>query len=155
MITDESVLAGVNAAFADARRPQRFTPFVADPEFRDHETLLQSRDRSSLTREDVGPGYDPMNSCSPEGIAYFFPCLAAFALQTPSDPWEWYGDQLIFQLSYDGQSNPFLHFCSSSQRRAILGLLQHIAATRDELIADNCVGDDLAECLRTWQEAIA
>lgn len=88
MGSDQSVLAEVNAAFASVPRPERFQPFVADPEFEDHEARLQARDRNSLTRDDMPPGYDPMCSCSPEGIAYYFPSLAAIALQSPSDPWD-------------------------------------------------------------------
>ncbi len=151
MSTDESILADINAAFVATARPQRFTPLVADFEDEDHEALLQSRDRQTLTREDVPPGWDPMHSCTAEAIAYYFPCLASFALLSPRDPWDWYGQQLIFHLGHKAESNRFLNFCTPAQRRTVLSLLQHIATSRQSLIAENSVGDDLFECIRAWK----
>jgi hypothetical protein len=153
MSDDDSVLSEIGAVFAAATRPARFTPLVADPEFEDHEALLQSRDRQSLSRDDVRIGWDPMNSCSAEGIAYYFPCLAAFALQSPRDPWQWYGPQLLFHLGYEGENNRFLRLCSATQRVAVYNLLQHVAASRQSLIAENSVANDIAECIRIWQAA--
>lgn len=151
MSTDESVLADINAAFAATARPQRFVFLVADFEDEDHEAMLQSHHRQTLTREDVPPGWDPMHSCTAEGIAYFFPCLASFALQSPSDPLDWYGQQLIFHLGHRAESNRFLNFCNPAQRRAVLNLLEHIATSRQSLIAEHRVGDDLSECIHAWK----
>src|SRR5262245_43226978 len=101
MPTDAQILTAIDAAFGAWPRPQHFTDYRHCCECAEHDELLRSRDRSTLLQADVGnAGWDPICFCSAEGIAYYFPALARFALAEPVPELDWYGWQLIFHLYY-------------------------------------------------------
>ena len=149
-MSDDEILARVEAAFADVPRPARFTPFDADPQNLDHEEILQSRDRRTLSLQDVLPTWDPMWSCTPEGLAYYFPRLASFALTEPFTP-DWYGAQLLSHVSWEGEANAFLRFCNAVQCSAVAQLLEHLYVSRRALVDDNLASDDFVDCIRVWK----
>ncbi|AYF87014.1 hypothetical protein SA496_10100 [Pseudomonas sp. JS3066] len=135
MPTDAQILAAIDTAFGDCRRPEHFTNFQHCCECAEHDALLCSRDRETLQHADVGnAGWDPICFCSPEGIAYYFPTLARFALAEPSPEIDWYGWQMVFHLGYGGAENALLQHCSTAQRQAVASLLAHLLDTRTELL---------------------
>jgi hypothetical protein len=151
---DSGVLAEVDNAFLDAPRPKTFTVEDGDPECMDHDALLHSRTRDTLTIQDVNrPGYDPLTECLPDGMAYFFPSLARFALVEPHDVWNWYGQLLLNHLRYGASGNRFYLHCTSRQRAAVAALLRHLIETRAALIEENLCVDDFASCLAWWRDA--
>ncbi|MDQ8021849.1 MAG: hypothetical protein REI94_08425, partial [Moraxellaceae bacterium] len=111
---DEEVLRSVDAAFADVARPEHFTNFTHCDECREHDNTLRARTRDTLQRQDLGTaGWDPISFCSAEGIGYFFPTLARFALLPAV--WrdrDWYADQLLSHLAWEGAENGFLSWCA-------------------------------------------
>ena len=130
MSTDAEVLAQIDAAFGSVPKPEHFTDHTHCEECAEHDETLRSHDRESLEVRHVGnPGWDPLAFSSPQGIAYYIPTLARFALSPPTYDFGWYGDQLLFHLFYNGAENELLKFCSSEQRRAVAGLLAHFIQT--------------------------
>ncbi len=89
--------------------------------------------------------------CSAEGIGYFFPALARFALLPTL--WRdngWYGGQLLFHLSYEGTKNKFLLCCSPAQRKAVAMLLHHLPESRSEAISNYIDEVALRSALSVW-----
>ncbi|WP_395007472.1 hypothetical protein [Undibacterium sp.] len=152
-MTKQSVLEEIDAVFGPVIRPKKFTVEDGDPECMDHDALLKSRTRETLSLADVGNlGYDPLCECLPEGIAYFFPTLARFALSTPVDSFSWYGGQLIFHLSYNGKENKFLCYCSKLQRATVASLLKYIIDNYQELIHDDgSEWEEFESCYLLWK----
>lgn len=150
---DEAVLALVEAAFAGVDKPDHFTDRTHCDECREHDDTLRACTRGTLRRSDLGnAGWDPITFSSADGIGYFFPALARFALLP--DVWpdhSWYAGQLLSHLAWDGQDNRFLVWCSPLQRRAVHALLAHVAATRKEAVAQHACLDDLQAALAVWQ----
>ena len=107
MKSDEAILAEIDEAFGSVPRPELFTVADGDPETMDHEALLSSRDRETLTLEDVNRPGNPMTECLLPGFAYYFPALARLALVQPVDPWYWYASVLLDKLMFDARQ-PFL-----------------------------------------------
>ena len=154
MITDQDILRVIDDAFGDVARPAHFTVADGDPECMDHDKLLHSRTTATLTMDDVGNiGYDPLVECFPNGIAYFFPALARFALADPG-PHGWYPFQLALHLTRDGADNRFLNFCTASQKSAVFALLTHIQTTRADTIELECSASEIGNCLALWRDAL-
>jgi hypothetical protein len=149
MPTDANVLASVVAAFGDCPRPEHFTDFSHCEECADHDELLQSRDRSTLSIADVGnPGWDPVGFCTPQGMAYYMPALARLSLDEPTDEFGWYGSLLVFHLGPAGNQRQFYEYCSLQQRASIALLLGHFIESRGSL-SDFDVGE-IRRALESW-----
>jgi hypothetical protein len=152
MSRDDTVLTTIDAAFGAVERPAHFHPDLSDPEASEHDELLRSRDRETLSLADVGnAGWDPVFDALPHGIAYFFPKLARLALATPSNPWDWYAPQLLFHLSYKSHENAFYNYCGPQQRAAVADLLAHVIETRADLLRERESSDEFMECLALWR----
>lgn len=152
MTTDQQIIRAIDAAFGSVERPHRFHPDDGDPESEDHEALLQARNRETLLLSDVNNrGWDPLCSCSGQGIAYFFPSLARFSLPQECDPLDWYADQLLFHLTYGERNNVFLRFCSKHQRAAVADFIDHIIHSRAAWVAESLRPEEFGECLNLWR----
>ena len=154
MSSDHAILSEIDAAFEDVVCPEHFTDYWHCCECEDHDDLLRSRNRETLRIEDVGnPAWDPLCFCSAEGIAYFFPALARLALAEPTYGYGWYGEQLLFHLSYGFRDNRFYVYCSPAQRRVIARFLAHLIETRADMIEEDASTDDFLRCHELWEEA--
>lgn len=150
-MSDAEVLEAVRRAFSGCPRPEHFTNYTHCEECGEHDDLLLSRDVDSLQIEDVGnPGWDPICFVSPEGFAYLFPGLARLALNEPSPTHGWYGDQLLFHLTYKGQENRHLAHFTPQQRGAVVSFLRHLADTRAELADQYLCADTLLWAIDLW-----
>lgn len=149
---DDEILERIDQAFASVGKPEHFTDVTHCDECAEHDKTLRGAARETLSRNDLGnPGRDPITFSGADGIGYFFPALARFALLP--DVWrdrDWYGIQLLTHLSWDAESNRFLRWCSGLQRAAVFSLLEHMAATRYATIEQCDVVDDLRTALKTW-----
>ena len=152
MTSDKDILKVVDDAFGDLLRPVHFTVADGDPECMDHDRLLHSRTPETLTIDDVGNiGYDPLVECFPQGIAYYFPALARFAL-ADSRLHDWYPFQLTLHLTRDGAANRFLNYCTDSQKAAVCALFAHIQRTRTEKIELECCAEEIQQCTALWRD---
>ncbi|MCC6657700.1 MAG: hypothetical protein IT512_05925 [Rhodocyclaceae bacterium] len=152
MSTDASILASIDTEFGNLLRPEHFTNHAHCCECAEHDELLRSRDRDTLRVEDVcNPGWDPLCFCSPEGLAYFFPSLARFALAEAESRSGWYGDQLLFHLYSGFEENRFFRYCAPSQRQAVAALLAHLIEARAEVIEAYGATDEFLRCHDLWK----
>lgn len=151
MRTDQDLLSEVANAFGDVPRPARFLPDVGDYEFDDHDELLQSRTVETISSSDLRWSWDPLASCCAQGVAYFFPAMAKIALEATDDPWDWYGEQMLFHLTYQGTENEFMRFCNLEQRAAVMHLIEHLLSTRTLFIEQYCLPEDSEECAQLWR----
>ena len=127
MTTGKAVLAAIDAAFLGSPKPEHFMNHLHCEECSEHDELLRARNRETLKIEDAGNiGWQPISSCSPEGMAYYMPALAHLALAEPTYNYGWYGDTLHIHLSHDGKEIPFLKYCNPEQREAVANLLRFL-----------------------------
>jgi len=150
---DQSVLDQIDRAFADVVKPEHFTDYTHCDECNEHNNTLRARTRETLRRSELGNcGWDPITFSSAEGIGYFFPALARFALLP--DVWRdnsWYACQLFSHMAWDGAENRFLAWCSSAQHSAVYALLEHLSATRADAVARYACQGDLQSALTVWR----
>lgn len=153
-VQDIGLLSRIDAAFGTAPRPEHFTNYQHCEECAEHDRLLRTRDRQTLSLADVGnPGWDPLCFITPEGLAYYFPTLARLALAEPDALYGWYADQFLFHLYWGYRDNAFLQFCTPEQRATVAALLAWLIEQRAALIdADGSV-DEWLRCWALWAEA--
>jgi len=124
MATQSEAIAAVDQAFGSLPKPEHFTNFTHCEECAEHDELLRSRTRETLTFQDVGnPGWEPMCFSSAEGMAFYMPSLARLVFVDPPYGYTWYGDQLLFQLHYGSFCNKLYTYCNAEQRQAIAVLI--------------------------------
>lgn len=150
-MTDADLLSEVTAVFGRCERPEHFTDFRHCCECAEHDQLLRSRDVMSLRIEDVGnPGWDPLCFTSAEGLLYYFPAMARLALDDPHPTLGWYAFQLHFHLTYDHADNRMLRAAAPDQRRAVVGLLRHLVASRPALCDEWDCREELLAAAELW-----
>lgn len=76
------ILKSLNDAFGSSPRPKFFNKFIYDDkEFKEHDDLLQKRNKSSLTRSDLGSvGWNPVSTMNVAGWRYWLPTLGKIAI---------------------------------------------------------------------------
>lgn len=133
MAKQSEAVAAVDQAFGSLPKPEHFTNFAHCEECAEHDELLRSRTRETLTFQDVGnPGWEPLCFSSPEGIAFYMPSLARLVFTEPPHGYQWYGCQLLFHLYSGGLDNRLYTYCNAEQREAIAVLI-------GAMIQSNCV----------------
>lgn len=149
---DDRILARIGSAFAGIAKPAAFTDRSHCDECAEHDDTLRAHTVQSVRRADLGSsGWDPITFSSADGIGYYFPALARFALLP--DVWgahDWYAVQLVNHLGWEGRDNRFLAWCSPTQREAVHALLAHLAATREDALVQHGCHADLQAALATW-----
>jgi hypothetical protein len=151
-VTDAEVLATVEAAFAAVPRPARTHEHLCE-ECDEHASLLASRDHQSLAHDDIGPqSWDPITGVTPQAFAYWMPALVRYAFAPPHEKWGWYGGQLFFHLAFDGRHNVRWQYCTQQQRQAVRILLEHLAATRADLIDEEMCRPQFYHAVDAWAE---
>lgn len=147
-------LADIEAAFRDAPKPEHFMDHTHCEECAQHDELLRTRDRDTLRIEDVGNvGWQPLSSCSPEGMAYYMPALARLAL-TDSYAYGWYGDTLHIHLSCNGSENAFLKHCTPRQRQAVANFLRYLNTRFTDTRLRLTEPEEMEQCAATWSPRV-
>ena len=151
MVTRSEAIAAVDLAFGPLPKPEHFTNFDHCQECAEHDELLRSRTRETLTLQDVGnPGWDPMCFSSPEGLAFYLPSLARFAFDEPHYDYDWYGHQLIFHLYSGGLDNGFYAYCNSMQREAVAALIGAMIESNFAVIESSSSEDEFLRAHEIW-----
>ena len=147
-----AALARVEQAFEDVPQPEHFTNYAHCDECADHDAVLRSKTRDTITRDDLGTmGWDPITFSTVEGKAYYLPALARYALLP--NLWtdrDWYLPQLLWHLGYEGAGNALLQWCSPEQRAAIHRLLRQVEAARGDLLDQYGEREELASVIELW-----
>lgn len=152
--TDLRVLDRIDDAFGSVQKPAHFTDYGHCDECKEHDDTLRSQTKETIGRNHLGTaGWDPITFTTAEGVAYYFPALARFALRPAIGDRDWYGDQLLWHLCYGAEANKLLRWCNAHQKTAVYELLEHIAESKAQEI-NNCLADkELAAALEIWKRA--
>ncbi|MCP4978366.1 MAG: hypothetical protein GY931_19645 [Maribacter sp.] len=125
--SEQELLNFIDSEFQNVQKPNHFTNYTHCDECETHDNTLKNKTKNTLTRKDLGnPGWDPIGFSKPQGLGYYFPVMVRYALLP--DVWpdrEWYGDQILSHLSYEGVKNKFSNWCSKSQQKAVYEFLYH------------------------------
>lgn len=149
---DEAILHRIFNVFESVPKPEHFTNFEHCSECKEHDNTLRGAARETIKRENLGGfGWDPIGFSGAEGIAYYFPTLARFALLPHIWPeHDWYGGQLLSHLARSGHDAHFLAWCTPSQHSAVYAFVEHMAATRADAISNFLCDDYLQDALLAW-----
>lgn len=152
-LLDAEILGLFTAAFGAIERPEHFTNHTHCDECWEHDEVLRSRTRETLSIEDVGSqAWNPITMATPQGFAYYLPALARLALEPVPKDWDWYGYIILFELRWNGPRNERWQYCSRNQRSAICLLLEHLHRTRTESIKLYDCEYELLEALEVWSD---
>ena len=155
-MAEPCAIAAIDRAFGSVPKPVHFTNFSHCEECAEHDELLRGRDRETLSIHDIdNPGWDPFCFSSPEGMAFYMPALARFALAKPSTDYAWYGDQLLFHLYAGAADNPFYIYCSDEQKAAVAAFLHEMITTRADLIEAHRSSDEFLRAYGIWSGGAA
>ena len=148
---DEEILRLIDSVFAKCQRPEHFVDFPQGLEGEDHDLLLRSRDKATLSLGDVGNiGFDPLCFINAEGFAYFFPTLARLALIEHSRTHDWYAPQLLRHLIRQGGENRFLLAFTPQQRRVVCRFVEYLVESRAGWADESFCTDDMFTAIELW-----
>lgn len=151
MTTQLQAIAAVDQAFGSLPKPEHFTNYTHCEECAEHDELLRNRDRETLVIDDVGnPGWDPICFSSPEGMAFYMPCLARLALTEPMHEHDWYGEQLLFHLYSGAANNRLYEYCNAEQRAAVALLIGAMIETHSADIESFSSEDEFLRAYEIW-----
>ncbi len=120
----------------------------------EHEAVLQGHNPDNIGLAQLGnPGWDPLCYCSAQGIRYYFPALVRLALDARDE--NYYLDQLLFHLLYDGPDNRLLGLFSPQQRDYVANFLTFLMETRAAQIEQMGDASQLLEAILLWQHQTA
>lgn len=120
---DAGALSRVDEAFRDCPRPDHFTEWQHCCECAEHDAVLAEHTPGTIGLGELGnAGWDPICFATQEAYAYYLPGLARLALGRGS---EYYLEQFLFHLNAER-----VQHLTQSQRVAVAGFLEHLAATR-------------------------
>ena len=133
-------------------KPLHFTDFGHCEECAEHDETLRSSSVDRIGLEELGnPGWDPMCFCSAEGLKYYFPALVRLSIETVTD--DFYFDQMLFHLAYDGPENRLLKSCVGPQREFVASFLAHMISTYPSQIEENMSVDQALSTHELWTKA--
>ena len=100
----DQVIQVVDHAFADAPRPEHPLDHPDHcEECRAYDTLMRSRDRATLTLDDMRLGWSPLVFLNAEAFRYFFPALVRLCIAEdripPDDPGYGFAESFIDLLA--------------------------------------------------------
>lgn len=121
------VVAQSDSAFANVTKPAHFTDFEHCDECRQHDDTLRAKTRFTVTRDDLGNlGWDPLLCSSPQGIGYYLPALARYAVLPNLWPRRDEFPLLLLGLLDSQTGEAFRYWCDDSQRRAVASLINYL-----------------------------
>jgi uncharacterized protein DUF6714 len=156
----DEILRLVETAFAAVPRPEHFTSYLHCDECQEHDELMRSRDRATLTVEDVADlPWTPLAFLTPEGYRYYMPALVRLALSAE-------GEDVLAYLVRDlgapiPRDSPPSHLprtalFGAEETRAVLAFLRYVRDHKQE-VWERC-GDSprvLARALRNWEHFVS
>lgn len=133
-------------------KPAHFTNYQHCCECAEHDETLLAYDVDSIGLEQLGsPSWDPLCFSSAGGLIYYLPALVRLTLETIDNPQEFYLEQMLFHLTYEGKDNRLLGACSREQREFIAGFLQYLIEHHsDRIKAGVSCGDDILKAHEIW-----
>lgn len=136
-------------ALFDVARPEHFTNFNHCDECAEHDETLRSTDVDHISMEQLGSSaWDPISFASVEGKIYYTPALIRISLETVDG--DFYLDQFLFHLMWDGKDNLYYLGCTPEQRAFIAEFLAYMLETYSDRIEECYCGDQLLQAYEIW-----
>ncbi len=130
-------------------RPEHFTNHLHCEECAEHDETLRNSSVESIGLKELGnPGWDPICFCSIEGKLYYMPALIRLCLDTLEE--EFYFEQLLFHLEYDGQDNELYMGCNEDQRNFIANFVESMIENHADKIEENLCTDEALKTYEIW-----
>lgn len=133
-------------------RPDHFADYKHCEECAEHDQTLRQSSIDSIGIKELGnPGWDPMCFCSVEGKKYFMPSLIRLSLETIND--DFYLEQFIFHLEYNGKENELYLSCSKEQRKLIASFIESMIEGYASEIEKELATDSVLAAYEIWSQA--
>ena len=130
-------------------KPDVFTDLDHCDECTEHNNTLKNSDVKTIGLDALGsPSWDPICFCSVEGKLYYTPAFLRLSLDTLDQ--EFYLDQFLFHLIWDGENNRYYQACSSEQRKFIASFLSYILDNYAQIVEDNLCDENLLQAHQIW-----
>lgn len=111
-------------------KPEHFNNYRHCCECAEHDEILRLHDVDTIGLKQLRhAGSDPLCGVSPEGFKYYLPALVRLTLESIDHPDFFYGDQLLFHLTWDGEQNHHFLACTPKQRAFIAQFLEYLIET--------------------------
>lgn len=153
----EEILSIIDNAYRDVPRPEHFTNYKHCEECAEHDNLLRSRDRATLTVRDLGSaGWNPIAFLTGEGFVYYFPALAKLALSSGGEtflssfvPFHLYE---ALSVQENGRPHRWLPALSKEQCNAILSFVRFVADQKRNVMEPWAVApEELYQVVKFWE----
>ena len=130
-------------------KPDSFCDSSHCEECAEHNETLKNNCVKTIGIEELGnQGWDPICFCSEEGKLYYMPALIRLSLETLGD--EFYFEQFLFHLEYDGQDNELYKACNEAQRIFIAQFIESMIENHAEEIERNFAADKVLQTYKIW-----
>ncbi len=135
-------------------RPLHFTNYKHCCECAEHDVTLQNKDIDTISINELGkPGWDPICFCSVIGKKYYFPALVRLTIDTMED--EFYLDQFLFHLIFEGVDNNFYKECSVEQKEFIASFIEYLITDYDEKLDYELLTEDALKAHEIWSTKLS
>jgi len=132
-------------------KPDNFTELSHCEECAEHNETLKNSDVKTIGLEALGkPSWDPVCFCSVEGKLYYTPAFLRLSLDSLDQ--EFYLDQFLFHLIWDGENNGYYQACSLEQRKFIASFLAYIRDNYPQFVEDNLCDENLEQAHQIWSK---
>lgn len=117
----------------DVEKPKHFTDYNHCEECFDHDQILLNQTVDLIGLVELGnPGWDPLCYVDPQGFQYYFPALIRLCLNSSES--DYYINQFLFHISYEGKNNRYMKAFSDRQVEFTLNFLDYLLGSRGDLI---------------------
>lgn len=132
-------------------KPDNFTDLNHCDECDEHNGTLKNSDVKTIGMDQLGsPAWDPICFCSVEGKLYYTPAFIRLSLDTIEE--DFYLDQFLFHLIWDGDKNKYYQACSLEQRKFIASFLTYMLENHSAQLEDNFCDDNLLQAHQIWSK---
>lgn len=132
-------------------KPEHFTNYTHCEECVEHDQTLRNSDVDHIGMDELGsPAWDPICFATVEGKLYYTPAFIRLSLDTVDD--DFYLDQFLFHLVWDGKQNSYYLACNQEQRVFIADFLSYMLENYSAMIELCYCGDQLLQAYEIWSE---
>lgn len=145
----KEVLAQIESAFSNVRRPQQFVDASHCEECAEHNETLSKCDRDSIGLKELGnAGWDPMCFVNPHAFKYYFPSMVRLAFDDKTN--NEYLNQFLFHITYEGNESRFFEHFDSQQVSAVADLMRFLKFNWKKKIEREMLTTDVDNGVEIW-----
>lgn len=151
MVKDHAYWKAKASLLFKADKPEHFTNYLHCDECAEHDETLRLSDVDHIGMDELGsPAWDPICFATVEGKRYYTPAFIRLSLDTVEG--DFYLDQFLFHLVWDGQHNKYYLGCDKTQRVFIAEFLAYMLEHYSDKVDECYCGDSLLQAYEIWSE---